>query len=277
MKNVRLFFKKIRFILFFVLLQLFVLFLIQRNSSYQQAQILNSSAGVSGWMFQKKNAVVQYFNLKVENQDLLVQNSRLKQDAFYNYSIVSSNLIEINKERYERQYLFQPATVIRNSTSRDKNVLTLNVGSLKKTRPEMGVVNSKGIIGFVRNVSNHYCTVMSVMNTEFKIPVSPLDDSCIGTLMWLPTNKVNETTVKGIPSYFNIKKGDTIVTQGGSGIFPKGELVGFVVESKPELGSNNQLLTVKTAVDFFAIHNVFIANNLYKNELDSVLNSIDQE
>ena len=211
-----------------MLLQLFVLFLIQRNSSYQQAQILNSSAGISGWMFQKKNAVFQYFNLKSENQKLLEENSKLKQEAFYNYSTVSKNLIEIKKKEYERQFSFQPATVIQNSTSRDKNILTLNVGSLKEINPEMGVVNSKGIVGFVKNVSNNFSTVMSAMNIEFKIPVRPLQDSCVGTLMWLPENKVNEITVKGIPSYFKIKIGDTIVTQGGSGIFPQGEMVGIV-------------------------------------------------
>lgn len=276
MKNVLLFFKKIRFILFFMLLQLFVLFLIQRNSSYQQAQILNSSAGISGWMFQKKNAVFQYFNLKSENQKLLEENSKLKQEAFYNYSIVSKNLIEIKKKEYERQFSFQPATVIQNSTSRDKNILTLNVGSLKEINPEMGVVNSKGIVGFVKNVSNNFSTVMSAMNIEFKIPVRPLKDSCVGTLMWLPENKVNEITVKGIPSYFKIKIGDTIVTQGGSGIFPQGEMVGIVKKSSPESGNNNQLLTLKTTVDFFAVHHVFVVNNIHKSELDSVINSINQ-
>jgi rod shape-determining protein MreC len=276
MKNVLLFFKKIRFILFFMLLQLFVLFLIQRNSSYQQAQILNSSAGISGWMFQKKNAVFQYFNLKSENQKLLEENSKLKQEAFYNYSTVSKNLIEIKKKEYERQFSFQPATVIQNSTSRDKNILTLNVGSLKEINPEMGVVNSKGIVGFVKNVSNNFSTVMSAMNIEFKIPVRPLQDSCVGTLMWLPENKVNEITVKGIPSYFKIKIGDTIVTQGGSGIFPQGEMVGIVKKSSPESGNNNQLLTLKTTVDFFAVHHVFVVNNIQKSELDSVFNSINQ-
>lgn len=277
MKNVFLFFNKIRFLLFFIVLQLFVFFLIQRNSSYQQAQILNSSAGVSGWLFQKKNSVLQYFNLKKENELLANQNAQLKQEAFFNYSIVSENLIEINNDLYTKQYLFQPAVVIQNSTSRDKNILTLDIGTIKQTKPEMGVVNSRGIVGFVRNVSDHFSTVMSLMNTEFKIPVKPLNDSCIGTLQWLPADKVNEMTVKGIPSYFTISKGDTIITQGGSGIFPQGEMVGVVTQTKPEAGSNNQVVKIKTAVDFYAVHHVFVVNNIYKAELDSVLQAVGQE
>ncbi len=257
-------------------LQMVVFFLIQRNSSYQQAQILNSSAGISGWVFQKKNSFFQYFNLKSENEELLKQNAKLKQDAFHNYATVSKHLIEIKKKQYHRQYLFQPATVLQNSTSKQKNVLTLNVGSLKETKREMGVVNSKGVVGFVKNVSGHFSTVMSAMNTDFKIPVRPLNDSCVGTLMWLPENKVNELTVKGIPTYFQIEVGDTLVTQGGSGIFPQGELVGVVKGSKPESGSNNQVLTLRTIVDFFAVHHVFVVNNLYQSELDSITNSNQQ-
>lgn len=277
MKNLLLFFNKIRFLLFFIVLQLFVFSLVQRNSSYQQSQILNSSASISGWLFQQKNAVFQYFNLRKENKALSEQNAQLKQEAFFNYCIVSKDLIQIDKQYYAQQYLFQPAVVIQNSTSREKNILTLDVGTTKQTQPEMGVVNANGIVGFVRNVSDHYSTVMSLMNVEFKIPVKPLNDSCVGTLQWLPTDKINEMTVTGIPSYFSINKGDTIITQGGSGIFPQGEIVGVVTQKKREPGSKNQVVKIKTAVDFYAIHHVFVVTNLYKTELDSVIQSFGQQ
>lgn len=277
MKNLLLFFNKIRFLLFFIVLQLFVFSLVQRNSSYQQSQILNSSASISGWLFQQKNAVFQYFSLRKENEALSEQNAQLKQEAFFNYSIVSKDLIQIDKQYYAQQYLFQPAVVIQNSTSSEKNILTLDVGTTKQTQHEMGVVNANGIVGFVRNVSDHYSTVMSLMNVEFKIPVKPLNDSCVGTLQWLPTDKINEMTVTGIPSYFSINKGDTIITQGGSGIFPQGEIVGVVTKKTPEPGSKNQVVKIKTAVDFYAIHHVFVVTNLYKTELDSVIQSFGQQ
>lgn len=277
MKNLLLFFNKIRFLLFFIVLQLFVFSLVQRNSSYQQSQILNSSASISGWLFQQKNAVFQYFSLRKENEALSEQNAQLKQEAFFNYSIVSKDLIQIDKQYYAQQYLFQPAVVIQNSTSSEKNILTLDVGTTKQTQHEMGVVNANGIVGFVRNVSDHYSTVMSLMNVEFKIPVKPLNDSCVGTLQWLPTDKINEMTVTGIPSYFSINKGDTIITQGGSGIFPQGEIVGVVTQKKREPGSKNQVVKIKTAVDFYAIHHVFVVTNLYKTELDSVIQSFGQQ
>lgn len=272
MKNLFLFFKRSKFFLFFIFIQLIAFYIIRRNSSYQQSSILNSSASVSGWLFQQKKTIGNYFSLMKENKILSEQNALLKQESFSNYSIISNNEIKIKDKIYKRQYLYQPSVVIQNSTRSKTNILTLNVGKQKEITPEMGVLNSRGIVGFSLNVSSHYSTVMSMMNTNFRIPVQPKNDSCIGVLTWMKEDEINEVSVKGIPTYFKINKGDTIITQGGSGIFPKGELVGFVKEINKEQGSNNYLIKLKTAVDFNALNHVFVVKNIYQNELDSLQN-----
>ena len=152
--------------------------------------------------------------------------------------------------------------------------MTLNVGENKKVNKEMGVVASNGIIGFIKDVSNHYSTVLSLMNTDFSVPVIPLNDSCKGLLYWGKDDKINQISVKGIPTYFKIKVGDTIVSQGGSGIFPPNEMVGTVTKVIIPNGSNNYLLKLKTSVDFNALNNVFIVKNIYKEELDSLQTAI---
>jgi cell shape-determining protein MreC len=68
--------------------------------------------------------------------------------------------------------------------------------------------------------------------------------------------------------------GDTIVSQGGSGIFPPNEMVGTVTKVIIPNGSNNYLLKLKTSVDFNALNNVFIVKNIYKEELDSLQTAI---
>lgn len=270
MKNLFLFFNKIKFFLFFVVLQLVVFKIIVSNSSYQQANILNSSASVAGWFYAQKQAVSNYFGLREDNKVLANQNALLKQESFHNYTILSNNEVLINNEKYAKQYLFQPAIVIQNSTRRRKNMLTLNVGKSKNVSSEMGVISPEGIVGFTRDVSEHYATVISLMNTDLSVPVMPLNDSCKGVLFWDKKDRINQVSVKGIPNYFKMKKGDTIVTQGGSGFFPKGEMVGIVTNVLPQAGSNNLLLKLKTAVDFNAINHVFVVKNIYKKELDSL-------
>jgi rod shape-determining protein MreC len=276
MKNLFLFFNKIKFFLFFVILQLIVFKIIVSNSSFQQSSYLNSSASLSGWFFAQSKSIKDYFGLKSVNKTLAIQNASLKQESFHNYTIVSENEILIDKEIYKKKYLFQPSVVIQNSTQRRKNILTLDVGENKKVNKEMGVVASNGIVGFVKDVSAHYSTVLSLMNTDFSVPVIPLNDSCKGLLYWDKKDKINQISIKGIPTYFKIKVGDTIVTQGGSGIFPPNEMVGTVTKILNETGSNNYLLKVKTSVDFNALNNVFIVKNIYKEELDSLQQAIDK-
>lgn len=276
MKNLFLFFNKIKFFLFFIFLQILVFNIIVSNSSYQQTSFLNSSSSISGWFFSQSKSIKEYFNLKSTNRTLALQNASLKQESFHNYTIVSNNEILIDKDIYKKKYLFQPSIVLQNSTKRRKNILTLDVGKNKDITKEMGVVSSKGIVGFVKDVSNHYSTVLSLMNTDFSIPVMPLKDSCKGSLFWAKDDGVNEVSIKGIPTYFKIFEGDTIVTQGGSGIFPPNEFVGVVTKVLNEKGSNNYLIKVKTSVDFHSVNNVFIVKNIYKEELDSLQQVINK-
>ena len=260
----------------FIFLQIIVFKIITSNSSFQQASYLNSSASFSGWFYTQSKSIKDYFGLKEVNNTLAIQNASLKQESFHNYTIVSDNEILIDKEIYKKKYLFQPAVVIQNSTRRRKNILTLDVGENKKVAKEMGVVASNGVVGFVKDISKHYSTVMSLMNTDFNVPVIPLNDSCKGILFWGKDDVINQVSVRGIPTYFKIKVGDTIVTQGGSGIFPPNEMVGTVTKVQTQKGSNNFLLKVKTSVDFNALNNVFLVKNIYKEELDSLKQIIDK-
>jgi len=276
MKNLFLFFNKIKFFLFFIVLQLIVFNVVVTKTEYQQSGILNSSAQISGWFYSLKNQYTSYWNLREENKILATQNAQLKQESFHNYTIVSNNSITVDDAIYSKQYLFQPAVVINNTTNKKRNTITVNVGKNKGIKPEMGVVSSKGIIGFTRNVTGHYSTAMSLLNTELNLPVIPKGDSCQGTLFWDFNDGVNIVSVKGIPIYYKLQVGDTIVTQGGAGIFPKGEIVGVINKKQKQQGSNNWLLKVKTSVDFRVINHVFLIENLYKQELDSLQNIISE-
>ena len=75
---------------------------------------------------------------------------------------------------------------------------------------------------------------------------------------------------------FKINEGDTIVTQGGSGMFPEGEIIGIVSKIGIAAGSNNLVLKLKTVVDFYAVNNVFVIKNIYKEELDSLEQNLAQ-
>ncbi|HRN44865.1 MAG TPA: rod shape-determining protein MreC, partial [Flavobacterium sp.] len=59
--------------------------------------------------------------------------------------------------------------VIHNSYNVHENYLTLNSGELQGVKPDMGVINSLGIIGIIDNTSPNYSTVMSILNKKSQI------------------------------------------------------------------------------------------------------------
>ena len=72
---------------------------------------------------------------------------------------------------FKRKYLYTKAKVINNSTHRQNNYLTLNIGSRNGIENGMGVVGPNGVVGVVKNVSDHYASVVSVLHREAKISV----------------------------------------------------------------------------------------------------------
>ena len=93
-------------------------------------------------------------------------------------------------------------------------------------KPEMAVVSSKGIVGIVKNVSENFCTVSSLLHKQTRISVNLKHDPFKGGLSWDGTN-YKYGIVSDIEKHVKLKVGDTIETSGYSSIFPKGILVGI--------------------------------------------------
>lgn len=270
MQNLISFLNSIRFLLFFLFLQAIAFIFIANGSGYQKASILNSANSFSGWLFNKEQRIKNYFSLEKINRKLSEENAILKQKAIRNYQIVSQNTIQIEGKDYQLQYEYQPAKVIRNSISGRHNILTLNVGANNGIEKEMAVVSAKGVVGFVRDVSANFSTVISAMNKDFVITSKPINQDVFGTFVWRDNDNINEGTIEKIPAYIKLTEGDTMVTRTQEGIFPEGEHLGFVTKIMEEPGSNYKTAKVKMAQDFNALNYVFVVKNKLKNELDSI-------
>ena len=270
MQNLFNFLHGIRFLLFFILLQAIVFILITNGSGYQKASILNSANSFSGWFFSKEQKIKNYFELQEINKKLNEENAILKKKAIRNYQIISENTIKIEGSDYQLQYDYQPAKVIRSETHSKNNILTLNVGLNNGVEKEMAVVSATGVIGFIKDVSTNFSTVICAMNKDFIITSKPINQDVFGTFVWRNEDNINEGTIEKIPAYIKLNKGDTMVTRSQEGIFPEGEFLGFVTDIMEEPGSNYKTAKIKMAQDFNALNFVFVVKNKLKNELDSI-------
>lgn len=236
-----------------------------QNSRFQQASVLNASNAVIARTMQGVNYVKEYINLKASNDQLARENAslqnRLRESKYGSASLRDT----VNDTLSLQQYSYMTARVINNSVNRRNNYLTLDKGSMNGVQPEMGVITSQGIVGIVKQVSPHFCTVMSVLHKDTRVSAKFKKNEFFGSLVWDGENP-HEATLKEIDKTVPVKIGDTIVTTSFSSIYPSGIMVGVVTSSGLETGSNFHHITVKLSASFQSLSYVYIVNHLLKNE-----------
>jgi len=143
-----------------------------------------------------------------------------------------------------RQYSIIPGNVVRSTRHLRNNHITLDVGTNQGVQKDMGVIGNSGLVGIVREVSDHYAHVISVLNSQTRISCTVKPHAYAGHLMWEDMD-AEHMTLLSIPKHVSITVGDTISTNGYSTIFPAGIDVGRVVEFSVEKGSSNYRIKVK--------------------------------
>ena len=145
------------------------------------------------------------------------------------------------------------------------NYLTINKGSKDGIKKEMGVIDQKGIVGVVHNVSTNYSTVRSILHSESMISAGLTKTDYYGSLIWEGKNPTI-VRLKDVPKHANIQVGDSVVTTAYSSIFPQGIPIGTVTEviDKDELSFKE--LNVKLINDLSNSVYVYTIENKLKEE-----------
>lgn len=265
MQQIVYFLKKFRFFLLFLLLELIALFFTIQHHSFHKSKFVNSANSITGGAYEKLNSFTEFLNLKGENQKLIEENTRLK-NFIEKFAVDTISNVEVIDDSigFQQKYEFFYAKIINNNFTKVNNYLTLNRGSNSGVKPDMGVVNSLGIIGVTKNVSKNNSTVLSILNNYSKINVRLKDANHFGTLIWNGKD-YNTCQIIDIPRQAILKTGDTVITGGKSAIFPGGILVGVIEDFKIE---NNQFkeINVRLFNDMSALGYVQIIKNLQRDE-----------
>jgi rod shape-determining protein MreC len=265
MQQIFYFIKKFRYFLLFLALEILAIIFTIQHHSYHKSKFINSANSITGGIYNKMNSVKEFFNLKSENQLLIDENVRLK-------NLLETKTVNYNKEffivvdtlQYVQKYEYLSAKIINNNFNKRNNSLTINKGSKLGVTTDLGVINGKGIIGVINNVSSNYATVLSILNSNSKINIRLKNYDHFGTLAWNGKD-YNITQITDIPRQAIIKTGDTIITGGKSAIFPEGINVGTIKDFKFE---NNQYIEINVALfnDMSSLGYVQVIKNLQKSE-----------
>ena len=161
--------------------------------------------------------------------------------------------------------------MILNSINRSKNIIIINKGEANGITKEMGVVSSKGVVGIIKNITDNYSSIVSLLNTDLKINAILKNSSTIGSISW---NGLDPRIVQlnDIPLSSTIKVGDTIVTGGMSFYFPKGIPIGRIEDYKNTSLEGYYSIDVSIFSDFSSLSNLYILQRTDNEEIKSLLN-----
>jgi len=265
MRNLIRFLSKNSLVFIFLFLQFIAFLLLVQNNNYQNSKFFNSSNFLIGNLYSTINNVNDYFNLKSVNAELAEQNARLQNQSITSFTKVFGTTVEIKDTSYHQKYLYTSAKVINSSTNKRNNYMTLDKGKINGIEAGMGVISGLGVIGTVKNVSENFCSVMSVLHEKNAVSAKIKNSEYFGSLNWELGN-YREASLNDIPNHAKLNVGDTIITSGYSAIYPEGVLVGTIKNFNLDEGSNFYEITVELSVDYKKLSHVFIVKNTMKEE-----------
>lgn len=236
------------------------------NSSVHYSGFGKVGTFISGSTSSISSYINSYFNLRQENNKLIEENLELKK--YESQFIDKSDTRDVSENKIDKTI---SAKVILNSINKNKNIIVINKGELNGINKEMGVVSSKGVVGIIKNITDNYSSIVSLLNTDLKINAVLKNTSTIGSISW---NGLDPRIVQlnDIPLSSSIKLGDTIITGGMSFYFPKGIPIGKIENYNNTSLEGYYSIDVSIFSDFSSLSNIYILQRTDNDEIKSLLN-----
>ncbi len=259
MRNLWIFISRYNAFFLFIIFFTTGLYLTVKNNSYQRSVTLNSTNEVVGTAYERLNVFKRYLNLGMVNDSLAAENAKLKSKLLSLTTVDTAKDVKVVDTLTNQDYTYLAAKVIKNSITLRNNIMTINKGSVDGIKAGMAVIApQKGVVGFIRDVSEHLATIQSLLHKDTKISVTLKKNNALGSLVWGDGNfDVKKAFIKEVPNHIKMYVGDTVVTSGFAS-FPKGILVGRI--SKPNVATNDNFLSgeLNLFTDFSTLQYVYV-------------------
>jgi len=153
----------------------------------------------------------------------------------------------------------QPARVVLRDPANWWRTVQIDRGSREGVRPNSPVLTSRGLVGRVGTVGYDHAQVILLGDPNCKVSALVANESrdagVVGSSPSLDSSLVELTY---LPQHAQIAAGETVVTSGLGGLFPKGIVVGRVIDTRAEEYGLYQSARVRLAVNLGALEEVWV-------------------
>ena len=209
----------------------------------------------------KEISVLKEFNniyeenrwLRRRSAELMLENSSLKEAQLEN-----QRLRQLLDFKFESQLDLIAAKVIGKRESGFVNSIILDAGGGDKIERNMAAVTAQGLVGKILQVDENRSIAELLLDRNFRVSAMVQRSRVSGIIKWMEGENV---VLAEVPKLSDVKVDDLVITSGLSFIFPGGLAVGKVVDIKEEKKGMFMAITIRPAVDFTKLEEVFVIRN----------------
>ncbi|MFA5804377.1 MAG: rod shape-determining protein MreC [Melioribacteraceae bacterium] len=214
------------------------------------------------------NSIVSIFKsdesrdeLRNENAHLMLELNRLRK-----YRAENEELRSMIAFKDTSNYPLIPAKIISKLVTKSQGNFIVNRGSNNEIRKGMPVINSKGLVGLIMDVTENYSVVQNLYNSNLSIAVTLQRINVNGILNYDGKNLI----IKDIPTTYDVQIGDIIETSDFSSIFPPSIPIGIVSKKESNVLGLLHNLKVEPFVNIFAANNLFILKIIPSKQINKL-------
>ncbi len=219
---------------------------------------------------------LSYEELKAEYEKLKEENAELRTQLVNYYDTLTENtrlwkFYDLKKEHPE--YSLVPSVVLRRDSNDEFFSFTLDKGTTSDIAVGDPVVSQNGLIGWVSEVDLNTCRVVTILSPQTSIGAIDNKTSDTGIITGSAVYcDDNLTTFSKLSTKHKIKEGDIITSTGISGLYPKGLVIGEVVDLCYDTYNTSYYAVVKPYDDIRKITELAVITD-YTGQGEVLINS----
>ena len=277
MGNIIVIFQRVFPFLVFILLKATAFYIISRYNDYHNSNMISRSNYLAANINEKVANVTSFINMSVQNEALAMENAKLRQELYRTSALLNAKIDDSILGLYPVQLPNSARVVhgkiVSNTVSQLRNFLIVNKGSTDGIKKDMSVISGKGPVGVVIDVSENFCSIMSILNKDNNVSVRNKSTLNIGQLRW-KGGDIMVAELEEIPKHIKLKKGEIIETSGYSSYYPAGLPVGVVEKYSEDSKSNFANIKVRLYNDFTNLRHVYLIENIERPEIRKLEDTI---
>ena len=202
------------------------------------------------------SAVGHFKTVALENEQLKEENARLRQETYH----AREGLQELARlhtlVRFDDKWDFPIVTarVVGHNPGRFLTTMVINRGTEHGVKENMPVFSMNGLVGKISKATMSHSRVQLLVDPNLKLSVMDRRTRVVGFLESMDGRRL----MAMVPTHAGIHAGDTLVTSGLGGIFPKGIPVGTVRDVRKSDLDVMRLMDVEPFQEFSILEEVFV-------------------